>query len=93
MHAATDTALWGTPRPGRGTLGGDGRDKDKDSDKGGPFGAGIFALLGGPGGTSFPATPMVTGGAALILLATGGWMLRRRPEVLPVRGSAVPTTE
>ncbi len=74
-------------------LRGEGRDKDQDSDKGSPFDEGIFALFGGSGDISFPTTPVVTGGAALILLASGGWMLRRRPDVLPVRGSVVPSTE
>ncbi|MCA1672657.1 MAG: DUF4331 domain-containing protein, partial [Actinobacteria bacterium] len=74
-------------------LRGEGRDKDQDSDKGSPFDEGIFALFGGSGDISFPTTPVVTGGAALILLASGVWMLRRRPDVLPVRGSVVPSTE
>ncbi|MGH3870422.1 MAG: DUF4331 domain-containing protein [Pseudonocardiaceae bacterium] len=66
------------------------KDKDKDKDKGGlnPFGEGVFPFFGGSGGIDFPSTPAVTGVAALTLLASGVWMLRRRPQAV-----AVPITE
>ncbi|MGI9064329.1 MAG: DUF4331 domain-containing protein [Pseudonocardiaceae bacterium] len=62
--------------------------REEGLDKGG-----VIPPVGGPGGISFPSTPVTTGVAALALLATGVWMLRRRPEVVSVRGTAVPATE
>lgn len=67
----------------------DGDKEDKDRDKRGIFDeGGFFALGGGSGGINFPSTPALTGAAALTLLATGVWMLRRRPDVVLVRGGA-----
>jgi hypothetical protein len=42
---------------------------------------------------SFPSTPVVTGVAALALLGTGVFMLRRRPGFVSARGNTVPVTE
>ena len=57
-------------------------------------GAGIPpAGTSGPGGIDFPSTPVVTGFAALALLGTGVFMLRRRPDLMSARGNTVPVTE
>ncbi|MDQ4021065.1 MAG: DUF4331 domain-containing protein, partial [Actinomycetota bacterium] len=42
---------------------------------------------------SFPSAPVVTGVAALALLGTGVFMLRRRPDFMSTRGNTVPVTE
>lgn len=68
-------------------------EKDDKGDRRGIFDEGVFSWFGGSGGIDFPSTPAATGAAAVTLLAAGVWMLRRRPEVLVVRTSAVPTTE
>jgi hypothetical protein len=80
------------------TLRDQGADKGKDKDKGKKderriFEGGFFPLSGGPGGSNFPSSPALTGGAAVVLLSTGVWMLRRRPLVRSVRVTAVPVTE
>lgn len=55
-------------------------------------GAAAVPPAGWPG-APWLTTPVVTGLAALSLLGTGAWLLRRRPDLTPGRGNAIPAFE